>query len=234
MVNTFLPVADFKYAAKLLDNARLGKQRVEGRQIVDTLCNKKSGWSNHPIVRSWRGYETALKYYVNCIIDEWVARGNNNDLDKYVIDDMSTVIRPWWCDWDRLHINHRAMLLLKNPARYKKLFIGELSVPSEYLVHGYIWPYKIYADMVDLPLSDIAEPLAKILQNPRYCTAVYISGYYIGELCSGIVKSKDPNVHLCGIHLKKSKDKDVKDLKNLKDLKNTYIPFYQYPGYYYM
>ncbi len=37
MVNTFLPYSDFKLSAKVLDNKRLGKQRVEAQQIITLL-----------------------------------------------------------------------------------------------------------------------------------------------------------------------------------------------------
>jgi hypothetical protein len=61
-MQTFLPYASFSESAKALDYKRLGKQRVECRQILRAL-EHGGGWANHPATRLWRGYETALKAY---------------------------------------------------------------------------------------------------------------------------------------------------------------------------
>ena len=67
MVNTFLPYSSFKKSVKSLDNKRLGKQRVEAKQILTALSNGGS-WSNHPAALMWKGYEECLKLYINrCI-----------------------------------------------------------------------------------------------------------------------------------------------------------------------
>jgi len=39
MVNTFLPYQNFRKIAKILDWKRLGKQRVEAKQIINILDN---------------------------------------------------------------------------------------------------------------------------------------------------------------------------------------------------
>ena len=36
-MQTFLPVADFVESAKMLDYKRLGKQRVEGMQLLNAM-----------------------------------------------------------------------------------------------------------------------------------------------------------------------------------------------------
>ena len=48
MVNTFLPWPDEQKTAKSLDNKRLGKQRVEGLQILRANLGLTKGWRNHP------------------------------------------------------------------------------------------------------------------------------------------------------------------------------------------
>ena len=62
MVNTFLPFANFKKCAKVLDNKRLGKQRVEAKQIISILTDatKTKGWRSHPAVLMWKGHAKAL------------------------------------------------------------------------------------------------------------------------------------------------------------------------------
>ena len=63
-MQTFLPYSSFKDTAKVLDYRRLGKQRVEGMQIIQTIENQ-NGWKNHPIVKMWTPYVPALKQYTN-------------------------------------------------------------------------------------------------------------------------------------------------------------------------
>ena len=95
MVNTFLPYADFKQSAQCLDYRRLGKQRVEARQIIKVLEDPEAkAWKNHPATLMWKGYVPALKAYFNVIVSEWVARGYKNNLPLYDLPD--EVIYPWW------------------------------------------------------------------------------------------------------------------------------------------
>jgi hypothetical protein len=54
-MQTFLPVANFKESAKILDYRRLGKQRVEARQILNALQGKSKGWANHPATKCGEG-----------------------------------------------------------------------------------------------------------------------------------------------------------------------------------
>ena len=58
-MQTFLPYTDFIKSAKCLDYKRLGKQRVEAKQILNILLGEttKAGWTNHPAVLMWSGYE---------------------------------------------------------------------------------------------------------------------------------------------------------------------------------
>lgn len=139
MVNTFLPYGDYKKIAKVLDNKRLGKQRVEAYQIINILDNKNpnsKGWRHHPIVLQWKGYSTALKLYFNTMVDEWIKRGYTNTMVKYEIKDPAKVQIPWFVTCKVLNLSHQASLLRKEPAYYKKYF---KSVPCEYLLRSYVW-----------------------------------------------------------------------------------------------
>lgn len=62
-MQTFLPYADFKQSAEVLDKQRLGKQRVEAYQILRALLGITNGWIHHPATKMWRGYERALAEY---------------------------------------------------------------------------------------------------------------------------------------------------------------------------
>jgi len=67
-MQTFLPYEDFQKSAQVLDYRRLGKQRVEGMQIIKAIENPKpQGWKKHPIVKMWTPYVPALKQYTNII-----------------------------------------------------------------------------------------------------------------------------------------------------------------------
>lgn len=109
-MQTFLPKPDFVESAKCLDRQRLGKQRVEAKQILlanlqgptifydiigkkylfgveirnrnrsDHREERKTPWYNHPAVRMWRGYDKALCLYGMCICQEWIKRGYRDSL----------------------------------------------------------------------------------------------------------------------------------------------------------
>jgi hypothetical protein len=114
-MQTFLPYKDFKECAKSLDYKRLGKQRLECKQILDALNpGSNSRWRNHPAVKMWKGYEGSLRYYMNCILDEWISRGYKNTIPHN--SDFSEVI-PDWIN-DRLVYSHRANLMRKLPGHY--------------------------------------------------------------------------------------------------------------------
>jgi len=122
-MQTFLPFPCFKSSAKALDYKRLGKQRVEARQILNLLearTNKK-GFRNHPAVKMWKGYEMALRHYLNCCIDEWVLRGYKNTMEKEIIEcNIKNITYPPWFGSKSFHASHRSNLLRKDYAFYKK------------------------------------------------------------------------------------------------------------------
>mgnify|MGYP000277017088 CR=1 FL=1 len=111
-MQTFLPYESFQKSASVLDWRRLGKQRVEGMQIINTIERPKSkGWANHPIVKMWRPYVPALKLYTNIIIAEWISRGYNNNMKFY---DTTGVEYPDWLGNTEFHASHRANLIRKD------------------------------------------------------------------------------------------------------------------------
>ena len=131
-MQTFLPHTDFKKVAKVLDYRRLGKQRVEAVQILNAI-HAKSGWSNHPAVLMWIGFEEALKEYCNTMIFEWIFRGYKNTMKLF---ETNNVIYPWWLGKRVLHSSHRANLLRKDFGYYSKY--GWKEEPQQ----GYYWPVR--------------------------------------------------------------------------------------------
>ena len=117
-MQTFLPYESFEESASVLDWRRLGKQRVEGMQIINAINNpKKQGCQNHPATIMWTPYVNALKLYTNVIILEWIKRGYNNNMELY---DFNNLEKPHWLGKEEFHSSHRANLLRKDYEYYSK------------------------------------------------------------------------------------------------------------------
>ena len=113
-MQTFLPLPDFEASAKVLDRQRLGKQRVEARQILRALLFG-GGWRNHPAVVMWEGHIAALIEYSNAVIREWIRQGYNNTMPLLRVE--RATLQPWF-GFDALHASHRSNLLRKLPEHY--------------------------------------------------------------------------------------------------------------------
>jgi hypothetical protein len=135
-MQTFLPYMDFTVVSQILDKKRLGKQRVEARQIIDILEGRspRSKWKEHITVRMWKGYENALKLYFNTMVISWIRRGCENHMLTFLIE--GPIIMPPWISDTRLHYSHRANLFRKSPAYYNFWSDYELTTP-------YWWPYPL-------------------------------------------------------------------------------------------
>lgn len=135
-MQTFLPYADFIDSFKVLDYKRLGKQRVEAMQILNVLLNKTStGWSNHPAIKMWVGYEEALKEYANLCINEWTSRGYKNTMEFYNVG--NSVEYPWWLGNENFHRAMRSRLITKDESFYLPIF-GEID--KNFNDGKYFWP----------------------------------------------------------------------------------------------
>ncbi len=134
-VQTFLPYPDFRASARALDDRRLGKQRSEALTILRVLSGKVRGWRHHPAVLMWRGYEKALKLYLNAVIAEWERRGFQNRIPLAKVK--GRVKYPPWLGDERFHACHRSNLLRKDPAFYGRYGWKE---PADL---AYIWPVVI-------------------------------------------------------------------------------------------
>jgi len=143
-VNTFLPYPGFEQSAACLDWRRLGKQRVEARQIITVLQatgqgfpdskprDVKVGWRNHPAVRMWRRHEPALGAYLNACVREWIRRGYRNTMELYPVG--PDFAYPPWMGRRTFHASHRSNLLGKNPSWYGRF--GWTEQPGL----PYVWP----------------------------------------------------------------------------------------------
>lgn len=134
-MQTFVPNVRMHLSVQCLDNRRLGKQRVEAWQILNTLRNG-GGWSNHPAVRMWEFHEAALAYYGLLCCIEWKARGfQDTMLPQFLPHALPPMELPkWWGD-QRMHRSHRSNLLRKDPQHYSRLWNDPDDLP-------YFWPTK--------------------------------------------------------------------------------------------
>lgn len=144
-MQTFLPSPSFMESAQVLDYRRLGKQRVECKQILQALGKTSGGWVNHPATKMWRGHEWALASYAAQVCVEWRARGYKDSLLPYFTDIMDRLEEdgvdprdprtlPHWLGNEELHASHRGNLLRKDFVFYSKYNWTESPEMP------YIWP----------------------------------------------------------------------------------------------
>ena len=148
-MQTFLPHSSFTASAKLLDYRRLGKQRVECKQLLQALLSgpyqvqvgdnwlpiqdpeqaigqkvRKTPWYNHPAAKMWQGYEDALVEYAIEICKEWIDRGYNDSLlpffQDYQTAKAGNAVRPEFIGDEAFHASHRSNLLRKDFAYYSQ------------------------------------------------------------------------------------------------------------------
>ena len=131
-MQTFLPYADFKKCADVLDNKRLNKQHVECFQIIKTLETNSKSWRQHPITRMWENNIDALKEYANCIKIECLNRNFKSEkIPFYTLP--NEIIYPKWLGWKLVHISHQSNLMRKNASYYSQFGW------KEYDITGYYW-----------------------------------------------------------------------------------------------
>lgn len=145
-MQTFLPFPSFAESARVLDPARLGKQRVETLQILRALIVPTYGWQRHPAVGMWRGHVPALTAYGLAMVDAWDLLGHADTVRDQLAEFAPHVVGrpqealaadgllPPWLGDPALHESHRSKLIAKDPVRYRPFFPGT----PEGL--EYVWP----------------------------------------------------------------------------------------------
>ena len=136
-MQTFLPIPDFKASASCLDRLRLGKQRVEVKQLLNAIASGTGGWANHPAARMWRGHEEALAEYGLAVCEEWISRGYRDSLApefRKLCLDKPSIVKPAWFGDSAFHDSHKSNLLRKDLVYYCKF---GWNVPHDL---PYVWP----------------------------------------------------------------------------------------------
>ena len=143
---TFRPYADHEQSARVLDDKRLGKQRLEAYQIMGAmmapLTGEVGGWTNHPVVQMWGGrpnpyidhacgelhLRDLLEYYY-AIRNEWRRRGFKHQMEYKVLPFVFMashtlnlpVIAKHPLPWEKpQEARHKLILYRKDPEFYGK------------------------------------------------------------------------------------------------------------------
>ena len=171
-MQTFLPVAGFEDSARLLDTARLGKQRVETLQVLRAIEIPDYGWASHPAVTMWRGRTAALVAYGLAMVRVWRERGFGDATAAQIAEFAPDVVGrpqaelagagllPSWVGDEALHRSHRSNLLAKDPQFYRPRFTELFGPEPDDL--PYVWPT---AD--DVPPADPPQGVRTWIIRPR-------------------------------------------------------------------
>jgi len=156
-MQVFMSEYTFEESAKVLDNKRLVKQLLEGRQILAALAGQTKGWRNHPATRMFEGYEPALFDYLYYVAKEMEQRGyktenNWNEIARLALVhftvDSDYEMPPWFVDRATLHsvvTTHRRSLYNKAPELYPQ-YEYEASIGADFVCCdrcNYYWPTHI-------------------------------------------------------------------------------------------
>lgn len=106
--------------------------------FLETMPNR--GWSNHPAVKMWLGYEGGLFLYQEAVCEAWTRRGYKDaflEKTEFLFSQMGDpygLITPSWLGDPGLHTSHQSNLIRKDRTYYQPYFPG---VPGDI---PYIWP----------------------------------------------------------------------------------------------
>lgn len=137
-MQVFLPSPVYSESLLFLDKKRLGKQRVEAKQLIDTILGRpmangqvRKGWHNHPAAVMYRRHIDSLINYYNLSLSAFSAAGGKNNklaVENYV-HDRQHISYPWWLGIEEIHASHRGRLKFKGKldvlADRIKRFTGE-------------------------------------------------------------------------------------------------------------
>jgi hypothetical protein len=152
-MQTFVPYANIDKSAQALDNKRLNKQLLEGRQIYKIIASGQisGAWVNHPAVKMWRNHDNGLFAYLTGILKECNIRGIATEKNWNALCEMhesnwnrgsKITLPPWWGD-KRVHQSHRNNLYRKDPEYYAEFYQDGFISCCEKC--NYFWPVSKHA-----------------------------------------------------------------------------------------
>ncbi|AOE44876.1 hypothetical protein BI084_gp64 [Gordonia phage Terapin] len=134
----------FDVGLRHLDDKRLGKQRLETKQIYTALTTGK-GWVHHPATKMWKGFEEALLHYGIACCQEWKRRGHEDTMLRWFTDQFVSAQLvdqfsaqpcefPDFVNYDPFIEAHRSNLIRKDAEFYGSKW------PDTRLSLPYLWP----------------------------------------------------------------------------------------------
>lgn len=142
------------------DGEKYGTLSPSGRKV-------NGGFSSHPMVAMWVGYEDGLRYYINATIIEWIHRGKVNNMRFHILYEMPQF--PWWTKNKALQYSHQSALLRKEKVRKEKRWYWTINdwshvldtgvpgeVPGGWYRCGYLWISRLTLTERQLLLSSSA------------------------------------------------------------------------------
>jgi len=136
----------------------------------------KAGFSKHPAVYMWIGYEGSLCQYINDHIDIYLTyptktgKKRTMSINKYDIP--AIIFHPWWSQIGAVIVSHRCSLLRKEIDRKEPRHYwnnSEFTVIDRYYLEnlGYIWiSHLTYEQSMSLAFYDLRSNLVE------YCDSV--------------------------------------------------------------
>lgn len=129
------PVEACRETFNMLDNARLGKQRLEAVQLI------KGQFPNHPAAKMWVGHKHALAMYAAFACIHWRERGFNDSLlpklERAMERTRRPLVWPWWFGHPAFVRCHKSKLYYKGSPKWVGAVEFGLGAPHQL---PYLWP----------------------------------------------------------------------------------------------
>lgn len=148
MIQTWLPLPDFRESVSRLSMAHLSLQRLHVLELIEELHEvapdqsalpvdyEHTNLSEHPLVDMWRGYEAAVCQYGLFACDEWgMRRGKRDPYYEPIMAHLECeteavnagIGKPNWFGDIDFHLSHQSALLLADFSHYSGAFLADTS-----------------------------------------------------------------------------------------------------------
>lgn len=127
----------------------------------------KLGYSQHPIVKMWVGYEESLKDYINAHVKVYLSIKSTYKMNIPIYETKNSQ-KPWWIK--SVIMTHKISLLRKEilrnePAHFVNIFC---KINKKYVNVGYLWTGELSEIDIELLMKN------KHLNIPSLCSKIHI------------------------------------------------------------
>lgn len=161
MIQTWLPLPDFKNSLVTLDDGFLTYQRLHVLELMEHFHAipeedshlpgdyESHDLDGHPLVDMWVGYELQLIEYGLQACEGWSLRNKREDPlyqhlanhQQWANTEDATFDKPNWMGDIDFHLSHQAELLRRNHPHYSEHFLSDHTTAGRKL----IWPQSNHA-----------------------------------------------------------------------------------------